>query len=134
LREIAAVAGVSTGAIYVSFRTKAKILEATCLERSARERAELREALANLPTGVDPLAAGMSVVLDPYLAATPAERQERERVNPMMLYEATREPAFAASLREVCGSWRNLPWRCCARSRLPAGSPPISTSRRWPTS
>jgi AcrR family transcriptional regulator len=108
MREIATEAGVSTGAIYVYFHTKAEILDATCLERSARERTELREALAHLPPGVDPLTAGLSVVLQPYLAATAAERQERERLSLMMLYEATREPAFAASMREICGSWRSL--------------------------
>ena len=108
MREIATEAGVSTGAIYVYFHTKAEILDATCLERSARERTELREALANLPPGVDPLTAGLSIVMQPYLTATAAERQERERLSLMMLYEATREPAFAASMREICGSWRSL--------------------------
>lgn len=106
MREIAAEAGVSTGAIYVYFATKAEMLQAVCKEESEVQRANLLAALRTLPPGDDRIEAGLEAALARQLTASPAERQQGEQLNLMMLYEATREPLFAESMRDLFGSWR----------------------------
>lgn len=105
MREIAAAAGVSTGAIYVYFQTKAEMLQSLCAEEAALERAELLEAIRAAAPGEDPLAVGLAAAFRRYLDATPDERRARERIQLMLQYEATRDADFGATMREMIASW-----------------------------
>jgi AcrR family transcriptional regulator len=106
MREIATEAGVSTGAIYVYFQTKAEMLQSLCAEETALERAELLEAIRSAAPGDDPLAVGLGAAFRRYIEASTAERREREQVQLLLQYEATRDPAFGATMREMIDSWR----------------------------
>ncbi len=108
MRQIAVEAGVSTGAIYVYFSTKAAMLQAVCHESAATERAALLAALADLPADMDPIAAGLTAVLSPNLALSPDERRAHERLHLVMLHETARDPLLAASGRETLTAWRDL--------------------------
>lgn len=108
LREIAAEAGLSTGAIYTYFPTKAAILDALCAEETAAEQERLRETLATLPPGGNRFAAAFDAVLGPYLAMPREERRRHERGDLLLWYEATRDPEVAASMRQLVTSWRDL--------------------------
>lgn len=108
MREIAAEAGVSTGAIYVYFQTKAEMLQSLCAEETALERAELLEAIRSAAPGDDPIAVGLAAAFRRYTGATPAERREREQLQLLLQYEATRDPEFGATMREMIDSWRTV--------------------------
>jgi AcrR family transcriptional regulator len=106
MREIAAEAGVSTGAIYVYFQTKAEMLQSLCQEETALERAEVLEAIGSAAPGDDPLAVGLGAAFRRYIEATPDERREREQLHLLLQYEATRDPEFRETMREMIASWR----------------------------
>lgn len=106
MREIAAEAGVSTGAIYVYFDTKAAILQSLCAEETALERAELLDAIRSAAPGDDPLAIGLAAGFRRYLEGDADARRDGERLHLLMQYEATRDPAFAATMREMIESWQ----------------------------
>lgn len=108
LREIARTAGLSTGAIYIYFPTKAAILQALCADEAAQMRAILRATLTTLPTDADPLAAGMMAFAGRFGTFDAAHRQRRMRIGQLLRYEATRDDAVGASVREVIDSWRTL--------------------------
>lgn len=108
LREVAAAAGVSTGAIYVYFPTKAAILQAVCAEEAARMRAILQSTLNGLPADADPLAAGMLAFAGRFGALDAEARRQRGRIGQLLRYEATRDETVGASVREVIASWRTL--------------------------
>ncbi len=106
LRGIAREAGVSTGAIYTYFRTKAELLAAICREQAAVQEATLRGALASLPPDWDRFAAAFRVALAPFLEASGEEARRRELVNLLFWYEATRDPAVGAEMRSSLDSSR----------------------------
>lgn len=106
MREIAAEAGVSTGAIYVYFQTKAEMLQSLCAEETALERAALLDAIRSAAPGDDPITVGLGAAFRRNLAASPAERREQEQLQLLLQYEATRDPAFGATMREMIDSWR----------------------------
>lgn len=108
MREIAREAGVSTGAIYVYFPTKAAMLQAVCADEAARMHAILQATLQDLPADADLLAAGMMAFVGRFGNLSAAERQRRERIGLMLRYEATRDDAVGESVREVIASWRAL--------------------------
>lgn len=106
MREIATEAGVSTGAIYVYFQTKAEMLQSLCAEETALERAELLAAIRSAAPGDDPITVGLGAAFRRNLEASPAERREKEQLQLLLQYEATRDPAFGATMREMIDSWR----------------------------
>ena len=106
MREIAAEAGVSTGAIYVYFQTKAEMLQSLCAEETALERAELLEAIRSAAPGDDPIAVGLGAAFRRYVEASPIARRERQQLQLMLQYEAMRDPEFGATMREMIESWR----------------------------
>ena len=106
LRGIAREAGVSTGAIYTYFRTKAELLAAICREQAAVQEATLRGALESLPPGGDRFAAAFRVALAPFLGASGEEARRRELVNLLFWYEATRDPAVGEEMRTSLDSSR----------------------------
>lgn len=106
MREIAAEAGVSTGAIYVYFETKAAMLQSICAEETALERAELLDAIRSAAPGDDPVAVGLGAAFRRSIDGTAAQRREREQMHLLLQYEATRDPAFGATMREMIESWR----------------------------
>lgn len=106
MREIAAEAGVSTGAIYVYFETKAAMLQALCAETAAIERAELLDAIRSAAPGDDPLTVGLGAAFRKQIEATAPERREYALLNLLLQYEATRDPAFGEMMREMIDSWR----------------------------
>lgn len=108
MREIARAAGVSTGAIYVYYPTKGSMLQAICSEQASRMRAMLETALHNLPAEADPIVTGMLAFVGRFGDRSPDERRQRERIDLLLRYEATRDEAVAASVREVIESWRAL--------------------------
>jgi AcrR family transcriptional regulator len=108
MREIAAEAGVSTGAIYTYFGTKAEILQALCAQQASAEVRDLQATLAALPPGGDPIAAGLAVVLGKLLRLTPAERQAREQSNLLVFYEAARDSDFGQRFCESIALWRQV--------------------------
>lgn len=105
-REIAAEAGLSTGAIYTYFKTKAAILDAICREEAASRQAALREQLAALPPDSKRFTAAFALALGPLLTLSRAEIRRRERSDLLLWYEATRDPEVAASIRQLFTSWR----------------------------
>ena len=106
MREIATEAGVSTGAIYVYFDTKAAILQSLCAEETALERAELLDAIRSTAPGDDPLVVGLAAGFRRYLDEDADARRDGERLHLLMQYEATRDPAFAGTMREMIESWQ----------------------------
>lgn len=120
MREIAAAAGVSTGAIYVYFPTKTAMLQAVCADEAARMRAILRSTLDGLPADADPLAAGMLAFAGRFGVLDAGARRQRERIGELLRYEATRDEAVGASVREVIASWRTL-IRTLIRAQQEAG-------------
>ncbi|CAA9589450.1 MAG: Transcriptional regulator, AcrR family [uncultured Thermomicrobiales bacterium] len=108
MREIAREAGVSTGAIYVYYPTKAAMLQAVCADEAARMHAILQTTLHDLPADADLLAAGMMAFVGRFGNLSPGERQRRERIGLMLRYEATRDDAVGESVRAVIASWRAL--------------------------
>ena len=105
-REIARATGVSTGAIYTYFPTKAAMLQAVCTDEATRMRALIESTLRALPADADPLAAGLMTFIGRFGTLGPAERRRREQIELMLRYEATRDAAIAASVRELIASWR----------------------------
>lgn len=100
LREIAREAAVSTGAIYTYFRTKAEILEAICRAGWAAEQEAVRVALSErhaTPRG-ERIEVALLAGLARHLGLPDAEVRAREQARVLMIYEATREPAFAATV------------------------------------
>lgn len=100
LREIAREAAVSTGAIYIYFRTKAEILAAICREGWAAEQEAVHVALADrhaTPRG-ERIEAALLASLGRHLDLPDAEVRQREQARVLMIYEATRESDFAASV------------------------------------
>lgn len=108
MREIAAEAGVSTGAIYVYFQTKSAMLQALCAEETASERAALLAAMRAVAPGEDPLAVGLGAGFRRYVEATVAERRDHARLSLLLQYEATRDPAFAGTMRAMIASWQTV--------------------------
>jgi len=108
MREIARAAGVSTGAIYVYYPTKGSMLQAICSEQAQQMRAMIEHTLHDLPADADPLAAGMMTFVGRFGDLSPDERRQHERLDLLLRYEATRDEAVAASVREVIESWRTL--------------------------
>ncbi|MGN6697286.1 MAG: TetR/AcrR family transcriptional regulator [Thermomicrobiales bacterium] len=108
MREIAAEAGVSTGAIYTYFGTKAEILQALCKQQTSAEVRDLQATLAELPPDGDPIAAGLAIVLGKQLQITPAERQAREQANLLVFYEAARDRDLGQRFRESITLWRQV--------------------------
>lgn len=108
LREIAREAGLSTGAIYTYFRTKAELLDAICRQEAATQQAALRAALAAVPPGRDRFAAAFGAALGPFLTLPPEEIRRRERFDLLLWYEATRDPEVAASIKQLVNSWREM--------------------------
>jgi AcrR family transcriptional regulator len=108
MREIAAEAGVSTGAIYVYFQTKAAMLQSLCAEEAALKRAELLDAIRTAAPGDDPFAVGLGAAFRHYIESSATERREREQLQLLLQYEATRDPAFGATMREMIDSWRSV--------------------------
>lgn len=108
MREIARAAGVSTGAIYVYYPTKGSMLQAVCAEQAQQMRVMIETALDNLPAEADPIVTGMMAFVGRFGDLSPAERRQRERIDLLLRYEATRDEAVAASVREVIDSWRAL--------------------------
>ncbi len=108
MREIAAEAGVSTGAIYVYFQNKPEMLQSLCAEETAGERAELLAAMHAVAPGQDPLAVGLEAGFRRYIEATAAERRDHARLNLLLQYEATRDPVFAGTMREMTDTWRTV--------------------------
>ena len=106
LRGIAAEAGVSTGAIYTYFRTKAELLSEICREQAAVQGETLRVALASLPSGGDRFAAAFRVALAPFLEASEEEARQREEINLLFWYEAARDPELGAVMKETLDSSR----------------------------
>ena len=106
LRGVAAEAGVSTGAIYTYFRTKAELLSEICREQAAVQARTLREALDLLPPGGDRFAAAFRVALAPFLGASGEEARRREEINLLFWYEATRDPELGAVMKETLDSSR----------------------------
>ncbi len=106
MREIAAEAGVSTGAIYVYFATKAAMLQSLCAEEAALERAELLGAIRSAAPGDHPITVGLGAAFRPMVAGDAGERGERERMQLLLQYEASRDPEFGATMRELIASWR----------------------------
>ena len=106
MREIAAEAGVSTGAIYVYFQTKSAMLQSLCAEETASERTALLAAMRAVAPGEDPLAVGLGAGFRRYVEASGAERRDHARLNLLLQYEATRDPAFAGTMREMITSWQ----------------------------
>ena len=100
LREIAREAGLSTGAIYIYFQTKAEILEAVCRAEWTAEQEAIRGSLA-APAAIgrgERIEGALLTSLARHADLPDAEARERERARVLMIYEATREPAFAASV------------------------------------
>ena len=84
------------------------MLQTVCREQSEVQRANLLASMRTLPPGDDHIAAGLEAALSNQLSSSLTERHQTEQINLMMLYEATREPAFAASMRDLFGSWRGI--------------------------
>ncbi len=103
LREIAREAGLSTGAIYVYFQTKAEILEAVCRVEWVAEQEAVRGSLAaHTANGRGARIEGALLTSLARHADLPDEEvRQRERARVLMIYEATREPAFAASVEAL---------------------------------
>jgi len=103
LREIAREAGLSTGAIYIYFQTKATILEAVCRAEWTVEQEAIRSSLvAHTATGRGERIEGVLLTSLARHADLPdAEVRQRERARVLMIYEATREPAFAAGVEAL---------------------------------
>ncbi len=106
LRGIAAEAGVSTGAIYTYFRTKAELLSEICREQAAVQGETLRAALDSLPSGGDRFASAFRVALAPFLEASEEEARRREEINLLFWYEATRNPELGAVMKGTLDSSR----------------------------
>jgi len=110
LREIARETGLSTGAIYIYFQTKAEILEAVCRAEWAAEQEVIRGSLAADPTtGRGERIEGVLLTSLARHADLPdAEVRQRERARVLMIYEATREPTFAASVEALLAESRTF--------------------------
>ena len=108
MREIARAAGVSTGAIYVYYPTKGSMLQAICAEQAQQMRALVEDTLNDLPADADPLAASLLAFVGRFGALSLHDRRKHERLDLLLRYEATRDEAVAASVREVIESWRAL--------------------------
>jgi AcrR family transcriptional regulator len=109
MRQIAAEAGLSTGAIYTYFQTKATLLDAVCQHAAATRQAAARAALATAPpAGDDRVVAAYTAALSPFLALPAEELRQRERSDLLLWYEATRDPEVAASVRQLIASWRGM--------------------------
>jgi AcrR family transcriptional regulator len=106
MREIAREAGVSTGAIYTYFATKAAILAAICNEQAARQQVEIRAALATMPPGGDRFAAAFRAAFEPLLSLPEAEARRRERADLLLWFEAMRDEEVGGTIRRIFGSWR----------------------------
>lgn len=108
LREIAREAGLSTGAIYIYFQTKAAILEAVCRAEWTAEQEAIRSSLAaHVATGRGERIEGVLLTSLARLADLPdVTVRQRERARVLMIYEATREPAFAASVEALLAESR----------------------------
>lgn len=106
IREVAREAGLSTGALYTYFPTKAALLEAVCESQARREITALREALARTPTSDDRFAAGLAAVLGTFLSEDPELTRQRERANLLFWYEASRIDDARATTRRVIDVWR----------------------------
>jgi AcrR family transcriptional regulator len=110
LREIAREAGLSTGAIYIYFQTKAEILEAVCRAEWTAEQEAIRGSLSAHPA----LERGARIEgvlltsLARYAELPGEEASQRERARVLMIYEATREPAFATSVAALLDESRTF--------------------------
>ena len=102
MREIAAEAGVSTGAIYVYFQTKSAMLQSLCAEETASERTALLAAMRAVAPGEDPLAVGLGAGFRRYVEAS--ARGVEPTMNPMVdphTHCGDLVPAVLASHRAV---------------------------------
>ncbi len=106
MREIAREAGVSTGAIYTYFTTKAQILEAICNEQAARQQVEIRAALATPPPDGDRFGAAFRAAFGPLPSLPEAEARRHERADLLLWYEAMRDEEVGATIRRIFGAWR----------------------------
>jgi len=106
MREIAREAGVSTGAIYTYFRTKAAILEAICNEQAAQQQVEIRAALATMPPTGDRFGAAFRAAFAPLLSLPEAEARRHERADLLLWYEAMRDEEVGGTIRRILGAWR----------------------------
>jgi AcrR family transcriptional regulator len=108
LRAIAREAGLSTGAIYIYFQTKAEILEAVCRAEWTAEQEAIRRSLAAHPAigRGERIEGALLTGLARHADLPDAEVRQRERARVLMIYEATREPAFAASVEALLAESR----------------------------
>jgi len=110
LREIARAVGLSTGAIYIYFQTKAEILDAVCRVEWTAEQEAIRGSLAaHAVNGRGARIEGALLTGLARHADLPDEEvRQRERARVLMIYEATREPAFAASVEALLAESRTF--------------------------
>lgn len=106
IRAVARAAGLSTGALYTYFPTKAALLEAVCETQARQEIVAFREALARTPAGDDRFAAGLAAVLGRFLSDDREVTRQRERANLLSWYEASRLDDARAATRRVIDGWR----------------------------
>lgn len=106
IREVAAEAGLSTGAVYTYFRTKDGLLAALCAERAASQIAALRAALAAPSAAPARLEAGLAAAFEPFVAASPAEVRQLERANLLAWYEMVRSAEGGAFATGLVTTWR----------------------------
>ncbi|HEY8601648.1 MAG TPA: hypothetical protein VIL85_24695, partial [Thermomicrobiales bacterium] len=95
-------------AIYVYYPTKGSMLQAICSEQAQQMRAMVEHTLNDLPADADPLAASLLAFVGRFGALSVDDRRKHERLDLLLRYEATRDEAVAASVREVIESWREL--------------------------
>jgi AcrR family transcriptional regulator len=108
LRAIAREAGLSTGAIYIYFQTKAAILAAVCRAEWTAEQEAIRSSLAAHPAigRGERIEGALLAGLARHADLPDAEARQHARARVLMIYEATREPAFAASVEALLAESR----------------------------
>lgn len=105
MRDIAAAANLSTGALYVYFQTKEAILTAICRLQADQQQAALQRTLAAAPAAALSFTSIFQAALQPFLDTPDAEVRQRELLNLLFWYEATRQSDLGSLMQQLMHTW-----------------------------